>query len=132
MEQSLVSQIKLENVLDFGTYSGNTPGQVLDSVNFQSMTFLLFCQAFTSDITIKVEHSKDGLTFEDTADGDILYEENLTFDATGLKQIGYIGKKRYVRASFASGGGDFAIFGIMGHPERVPTVGDRATTQFPV
>ena len=119
-------------VLDAGSYATPTAGDVLDSVNFQSMTFLLSCHAFTADILIKVEHSDDNNTFVDTEDGAIIYPENLTFKATGVKQIGYIGKKRYVRASFQSGDGDFSIFGIMGHSERVPAVGERASKQFPV
>ena len=131
MEQSLVSQIKMIEVLRSGTYTSKTDGEVLDSVNFQSMTFLLSCQTYNADITIKVQHSDDNATFVDTQEGDIIYAQDLIFTDVGLKQVGYIGKKRYVRASFESGDGEFSIFGILGHPERVPTVGERASKQFP-
>ena len=57
--------------------------------------------------------------------------ENLKLTAQGSKQVGYIGKKRYVRANFVSGSATLSVFGVLGHPTRVPTIGYLADHQFP-
>ena len=133
MEQSLVSQILIENALAPAAYTNATNGETITSGTFQSLTFVAHVYAFTSDVTLTVEHA-DVVTgpFVSVEDGDVIYPENLEFDAVGIKQFGYIGKKDFVRVNFTSGNASVAIYATKGHPTRVPTVGPLADKQFPV
>lgn len=133
MEQSLVSQILIQNALAPAAYNSKTEGEIIDSAKFESLTFVAHVFAFTGDITLSVEHADDNAgTFVDVEDGDIIYPESLQFTGTGIKQFGYIGKKEFVRVNFSSGDGSVAIYATKGHPKRVPTVGSLSTHQFPV
>lgn len=135
MEKSLVSQIKGVEALPAKVYTTATDGEDIDSKHFQSLTFLIDCATFTSDVELKIEHADSddpqSIVYEDTEDGDIIYPENLKLTAQGSKQVGYIGKKRYVRANFVSGSATLSVFGVLGHPTRVPTIGYLADHQFP-
>lgn len=133
MEQSLVSQILIENALAPAAYSAATDGITITSGVFQSLTFVAHVFDFTSDVTLKVEHSDiEAGPFSSVEEGDVIYPENLVFDALGIKQFGYIGKKDFVRVNFASGEASVAIYATKGHPERVPTIGPLSKRQFPV
>lgn len=133
MEQSLVSQILIENALVPNSYTTATDGITIDSTTFQSLTFVAHVFDFTADVTLKVQHADvQAGPFVDTSDEDIIYPDNLKFDALGIKQFGYIGKKEFVRVNFVSGNAELGIYATKGHPKRVPTIGPRAEDQFPV
>ena len=132
MEKSLVSQVLFQTALPPSDYTGSADGASIDSQDFQSLTLMVHCYAFTGDCVLKLQESVDNVTFTDVSSDDILYPESLAVKATGIGQLGYIGKARYVRAVFVSGTASLAVYATKGHPTRVPTVGPLADKQFPV
>ena len=139
MEQSLVSQIFAERSLESTARTAAATGATIDSVNFQSLTFLIDVTSVSTETTVKIQHSDDNANWEDIKRDDaVFYDDGIYYDpvfpdtvANQQFQWGYIGKKRYVRLNYESGDSTLGAIHVLGHPERVPTIGERASKQFP-
>lgn len=82
-----------------------TAGAKLDLIGFESCTFVLQAGVVTAgDAQLLIEDSADNTTFAAVSDTFLIGTEVLTnVDGTGeITTIGYVGKKRYVRASIVS------------------------------
>ena len=139
MEQSLVSQIYAQRSLEYSVRTSRVVGEMIDSINFQSLTFVIDVGSTTSASTVTIRHSDDQSTWTDISKDDTtLYDDGIYYDPnfpSGITdtryQVGYIGKKRYVRV-VVDGNNTIGVTHIWGHPERVPAFGERFKKQFPV
>lgn len=125
MEYSLKAQIKPLTAIAPAAISAATDGVIIDSMGFESMNFVIALGAVAASTTLKLEHG-DEADLSDKADVtafDIVGEVPaiVTGDANGTKWFSYIGKKRYVRLSVASGDATIGAVAVMGHPYTVPT-----------
>lgn len=87
--------------------TGAVDGQGVDLRGADSATIGVSIGAITGtagDAAVTLEESDDGTTYTDVADADIIGSEPTALAANTAYQFGYIGEKRYVRATFALGG----------------------------
>lgn len=139
MEQSLVSQIYAQRSLEYTPRTSRSVGEMIDSINFQSLTFIIDVGTTGSASTVTIEHSDDTTNWTPIAKDDAsLYDDGIYYNpdipggVTDTRyQVGYIGKKRYVRV-VVDGTNTIGVTHIWGHPERVPAFGERFKKQFPV
>lgn len=108
--QDLKSSVASEVALDFQTISSDTTtvGNIIDTQGFESATFSLVTGALTDgDYALTIEDGEDsGLSDGSAVNSDFLIgalpaftddgDDNLSLD------LGYVGKKRYVRVSIVS------------------------------
>lgn len=125
MEYDLKTHVKPFAAINPAAINSATDGEIIDSLTFNSMTFLLSIGAVTAATTLKLEHG-DESDLSDAAtvtDFDIVGEVPAiaTGDADSTKWFGYIGKKRYVRLSVVSGDATLGAIALLGHPNSVPT-----------
>jgi len=104
-----------------------TAGIIIDTFGYESVEFEIHSAAITTGIfTPYMEHGDDsGLS--DAAEVPADFRKGLYADATfgiadddAVKQIGYVGKKRYVRLSIvttSSGNGVIGAIAIKGNPK---------------
>ena len=82
-----------------------TAGTAIDMKGYNSLVLLLSCSARAAgDFTLLVEDSDDNATFVAVTDTFLSGLESATLvdAANEITRIGYIGKKRYVKASVVS------------------------------
>ena len=104
-------------------------------------TFLIDIESVTTNTTLTIEHSDtdqdadfNAIKKDDVQEYDqgIYYVPDIPTTVSDQRaQWGYIGKKRYVRL-VVTGENTLGAMHVLGHPERVPCVGPRSETQFPV
>ena len=125
MEYDLKHHVKPVAALPAGDFTSASNGEIIDTVGYQSLTFLVSIGTVTSASQLKIEHGDDsGLSDAAAVDDSHILDELpaiATSDANGTKWFGYIGKKRYVRVSFVSGNATLGVVGLYGHPNSVPT-----------
>lgn len=136
MEYTLAGSVKPMTALTAQAASGAVTGEVIDSYDFNSMTFIVSMGAITSDVTLTLEHSDESdFSSSEVVPADHIFGELPTFTAAGYGDsqswLGYFGKKRYVRLSIASGAADLSAVALLGHPEQTPTLGPNSTGQYP-
>lgn len=109
--------------------SNNTTvaGNVIDLNGFNSLTFDFFVGARTDGTyTPLIQDSDNGTDFVDVADDFLIETEANTAISTAntIKSIGYIGSKRYVKASIVPSsvttGATAGAAAILGHPNKSP------------
>lgn len=107
--------------------NGTTAGNVIDLVNFNSLTIDLFVGARTDGtFTPLVQHSDNGTDFVDVADDFLIETETATAISTAntIKSIGYNGGKRYVKVSIVATaittGATAGAVAVLGHPTYAP------------
>lgn len=110
-----------------------TVGNIIDTRGFQSCEFVNISGTITDgDYALLIEHG-DEANLSDAApvaDADLIgTEAAASFDADDddnkALRVGYIGEKRYVRASLVStnttSGGTLGVLAILGHPHVAAT-----------
>lgn len=136
MEYTLAGSVKPLTALAAQAVTGTVTGEIIDSYDFNSMTFIVSTGAITSDVTLTLEHSDDsGFSSSEVVPSDLVFGDlpSLTSAANtdGQVWLGYFGKKRYVRLSVASGSADLSAVALLGHPEQAPTLGPNSSGQYP-
>lgn len=125
MEYDLKTHVKPLPAINPDAITSATDGEIIDSLTFNSMTFIVSIGDVTSATTLKLEHGDaEDLSDKETVDAsDIIGEVPAitTSDDDTTKWFGYIGKKRYVRLSVASGDATLGAVALLGHPNSVPT-----------
>lgn len=119
--------------LNFQTISSDTTtaGNEIDMQGYHSITFFPQTGTVTDgDYTILIQESDtSGSGYSDVADADLIgTEADASFtaddDDNSILKIGYIGNKRYVKASVVStntsSGAVYGITAVQGHAEDAP------------
>lgn len=125
------SKIKQEIGLNIQAISSDTTtnGTEIDTVGFESLVFIQQLGTATDgDYTLLIEDSDvSGSGYVAVADDFLIGTEADTQLSTSntTSRIGYVGKKRYVRASVVSAntttGATLGVLGILGHADVNPT-----------
>ena len=136
MEYTMAGSVKPLTALAAQAVTGAVEGEIIDSYEFNSMTFIISTGAITSDVTLTLEHSDNSdFSASEVVPSDVVFGELPVLTAAGYanKQcwLGYFGKKRYVRLSVASGAADLNAVALLGHPEQAPTLGPNSSGQYP-
>lgn len=126
MEYDLATHLQAVQAIPPAAYSAAEAGEIIDSIGFNSLTFGINIGAVTSTVTLTLEHGDES----DLSDAAVVAAEDIigalttieTGDASSAMWFGYIGKKRYVRLSIASGEATVGIVAIKGHAITVPTL----------
>lgn len=138
MEMDLHHQVKAAVALDSQTISTDTTtnGNVIDTLDFESLEFLVLSGAITDGTYTLLLEESDEVTFggEETAvPADQILGDTVDFvaaDDDAVRRIGSIGKKRFQRLSIVStgttSGGVFAALAVLGHPRNI-AVAEQAT-----
>lgn len=133
MDYDLKSSVEPVVGLNFGAIATNTTtvGNIVDSKGFASLVLTLVTGTVTDgDYTLVVEHGDDSaLSDAATVSATDLIGGLPSFTADTddnlAKAVGYVGKKRYVRASIVSAnttsGAFIGVVGIKGHAVTKPT-----------
>jgi len=135
-KQDLYNNVKVIRAIDYtAVTSGNTTtaGDVIDTAGFESVTFVFEMHGQTDGTYTPIIEDADESAFNVTnaavADAFLLGTEAgaaFTDNASDndVSKVGYIGKKRYVRASVVqaggTSGGNFSAVCILGHPGEGP------------
>lgn len=111
MEKDLHHNCKVVNALNLQAISSNTTtvGNIIDTALFESIEWAIIAGTITDGAyALKIEHGDDsGLSdAADIGSDDLLGTLTglIATDDDGVKRVGYIGKKRYVRLSLVSTG----------------------------
>lgn len=136
--RDLHSNIKQEVALDIQAISTDTTtaGNIIDTKGFQGLEFINFSGTITDgDYALLIEHG-DEANLSDAAavpDADLIGTEadaSFTSDDDDDKalRLGYIGEKRYVRASIVSTntstGATLGVLAILGFPHVAATAAE--------
>ena len=88
--------------------TADADGAGVDLLGCDSATIIVNVGAVTGTVNatsaVVLEESDDNSVFTDVADADILGTEPTSYAAATAYQFGYIGSKRYVRATHVKGG----------------------------
>lgn len=94
----------VENALDLATVTAaSTNGEIIEVGPYMATRFAAHCHAYTDGSwTFKLQHGdeSDGSDFVDVDDDETLGKAAIDAEpvtAVGVTQLGYIGKKKYVR-----------------------------------
>jgi hypothetical protein len=101
----------------------------VDTTGFNSAAVVFSTGAIggtTPAFTFEVQESADNVNFTAVADADIRGLEPVVTTANQVATVGYIGNKRYIRASLKAVAGttptlDCSATVILGHPAAAPT-----------
>lgn len=119
------SAVKQSMAVDFQTINTDTTtnGNKIDLSGItgsddlvNSITFFLICSGWTAgDATLLIQDSDDNVTFADVTDTFLSGTEAVTTvdAAQEITSIGYVGKKRYVRASIVSDNSANLVVGVI-------------------
>lgn len=133
MEMDLASSVSVESGLNIQDISSDTTtqGNIIDSGDFESLTFALYTGTIADgDYALILEDGDDsGLSDAATVGADFIVGTLPSFtedtDDNSAAKCGYVGKKRYVRASVVSTnttqGGTLGVLAIKGHAGSRPT-----------
>jgi hypothetical protein len=133
MDYDLKSSVEPVVGLNFGSIATDTTtvGNIIDSAGFASLVLTLATGTVTDgDYTLVVEHGDDSALSDATtvAATDLiggLPSFTADTDDNLAKAVGYVGKKRYVRASIVSAnttsGAFIGVVAIKGHAISKPT-----------
>lgn len=133
MDYDLKSSISTEVGLNFGSIATNTTtvGNIIDSAGFASLVFSLVTGTVSDgDYTLVIEHGDDSALSDAATVASIdliggLPSFTADTDDNLSKDVGYVGKKRYVRASIVSAnttiGAVIGVVAIKGNALSKPT-----------
>lgn len=112
MRKDLIFGTKVVESLPAGTTTGN--GTAVDIKGSYAAKHVVTCDAFTADITLKLQDSPDNSTWTDVAASKMIGGANsLVFTATGNGQIGGFDLQRYQRLVYVSGTGTVSATAIL-------------------
>ncbi len=129
--RDMLTRLAFRNAYDAATVSddGNTNGAIIDTQDYESVTFILRVGARTDgDYSFnKLEHG-DASNLSDAADvpdGFILGDMDAVVDeANSMHAVGYVGTKRYVRmvvnAAETTSGAHVSGVAVLGHARHAP------------
>jgi hypothetical protein len=129
--RDLKSNIKRVSSLAPQSVTAAVNGAGVDLTGFHSAVVSFNCGAIggtTPSYTFEVQESDDNTTFTAAADADLRgVEPVVTANNAGIFSVGYIGRKRYVRAVAKTVAGTSPTLLCeasitLGHPRNVPTV----------
>lgn len=138
MEYDAHSHMKVFNAVPITAISGNgtTNGNVIDTVDFESMEYVVKSGTITDGTYTLVLEESDEVTFggEETAvPADQILGAAVDFvaaDDNAIRRLGVIGKKRYQRLSIVAAGvttgGTLSADAMLGYPRQAP-VPDQST-----
>ena len=99
-----------------------TNGVKLDLAGYLGATFAMTVGAVSAgDVTILIEDSADNVTFAAVADQFLISTEATLDTANTITSLGYVGKKRYVRASVVTANSANLTVGVTAFLERTRT-----------
>jgi len=113
MRKDLIFGTKVVESLPAGTTSGS--GTAVDGIRTYAQKHIVSCDAFTSDITLKLEESDSaGSGYTDVpATRMIGGANNIVIAATGKTQIAGFNLKRYQRLTIVSGSGTLSADAVL-------------------
>lgn len=129
MEKELHNDIDERSAFDAAAIASDTTtvGNIIDTAAHESLEFIMQLGTVTTgDFTLLLEESDDsGLAGSNVvAAADILGALVVTTASDQLTRVGYVGKKRYVRASIVSDNTGIidciSVVAILGHPKHAP------------
>jgi hypothetical protein len=104
MRKDLIFGTSIVESFAAGTTTGN--GTAVDLNGSYAAKHVVSCDAFTADITLKLQDSPDNSVWTDVAASKMIGGANsLVFTATGKDQIGGFDLQRYQRLVYVSGTG---------------------------
>lgn len=122
--------LKVENALDLTTLSGagSTVGEIIDRDGFEAVTFINRVDGHSAGaVTPLIEDGDDSALADASAVADAFLigtEAEASLSADGVKTIGYVGQKKYVRMTLVAVGTsvDAKVSGlaIKGEPHFAP------------
>lgn len=124
MEYDLATHLKALTAITPAALTAATDGAIIDTAEFNSLTFSVNVGALTTAGVLTLTEGDES----DLSDGatvstdDIIGTLPVPDTADSAYWFGYIGKKRYVQLSFASGDMTIGATAILGHPYTVPTL----------
>jgi len=128
--QDLFNHIEQEAAFDSAAVSTNTTtaGNIIDTIDFNSLTFLLNCTAYT-DGTYKMTITEgDVANLSDGATATLVIGDTSAISVTAINtpvRLGYVGNKRYARLNIVSTatttGATLSAIAVKGHATEVPT-----------
>jgi len=125
--RQLSSRLSIEQSLTPAARTANTTGTGVDLAGFHSAAVYIITGAITDGThTFEVQESDDNTTFTAVADSDLHGTEPAVgaTDDNKVYEIGYKGKKRYIRVSVtvtsATTGGVYGAFVVRGRPYSAP------------
>jgi hypothetical protein len=99
-----------------------TNGVKLDLAEYLGITFAMTVGAVAAgDVTILIEDSTDNVTFAAVTDQFLISTEGTLDTANTITSVGYVGKKRYVRASVVTANSADLTVGVTAFLERTRT-----------
>jgi len=99
-----------------------TNGVKLDLAGYLGVTFAMTAGAVSAgDVTILIEDSADNVNFAAVVDQFLISTEGTLDTANTITSVGYVGKKRYVRASVVTANSANLTVGVTAFMERMRT-----------
>lgn len=112
MRKDLIFGTKVVESFAAGTTTGN--GTAVDMKGSYACKHVVSCDAFTADITLKLQDSPDNSTWSDVAASNMIGGVNsFLIEATGKLQIGGFNLQRYQRLVYVSGTGTVSADAIL-------------------
>lgn len=134
MEYTLASSIKPEIVIAPQEITVETAGNVIDSKDFGSISFLCSVGATANDVVFSIKEGDTPNGNFDNVSAEFLIYNDDTFTGTSASKVvwfGYFGKKRYVKVHASPNGtSEVSVVAVLSHPDMTPTLGENAGKQF--
>ncbi len=124
MEYDLATHLEPVQAIIPAAYTAATDGEIIDTIEFNSLTFAVNTGAFTTDVVLTLlEGDESDMSDAAAVDSDdIIGTLAAPAAANTVEWFGYIGKKRYVQLSIVSGDATLGAVAIKGHALTVPTL----------
>ena len=112
MRKDLIKGTSVAESFAAGTTTGN--GTTVDGLRTYAQKHIVSCDAFTADITLKLQESVDDSAWTDVdADKMIGGVNSFVITATGESQIGGFDLQRYQRLVYVSGTGTVSAVAVL-------------------
>jgi hypothetical protein len=105
--RDIVYKIAAKQAITPAVQAAAADGASIDTLGFNSLAFVITTGAIvgSGDFGVKLQDSDDNATFTDVDDDQVKGEVPATLAASTTYKLGYIGFKRYARASLTKTGG---------------------------
>ena len=134
MEYTLASSIKPEIVIAPQEITVEKAGDVIDSKDFGSISFICSVGTTGNGVTFSIKECDTANGNFENVSAEFLISNDNTFTSTSANKVvwfGYFGKKRYVKVHASpDGASNVSVVAVLSHPEMTPTLGENAGKQF--
>ncbi|MDJ1632518.1 hypothetical protein [Rhizobium rhizogenes] len=113
--RDIISNIAVLSALAPAVQAAVADGLTIDTLGFNSLAFAINTGAIVGagDFGVKLADSDDGSAFTDVAAAQVKGSVPTTLAANSAYKLGYVGFKRYVRASLTKSGGTSIALGVL-------------------